>query len=63
MYVRQIYQLHHQCHRLVEVKESLQALYHDNDSSSFQHLLGFSQPVEIFNEVEFKIEEVDVFTV
>ena len=46
---------------MAEVKESLRALYLHNDPSSFQHLLGFTQPVDIFNEDEFKTGEVEVF--
>ena len=44
-----------------EVKESLRALYLDNDSSSFQHLLGFTEVVNIFNEDEFKSGKGEVF--
>ena len=47
---------------MAEVKESLRALYLDNDSSSFQHLLGFTEAVGVFNEDEFNtdVEEVNV---
>ena len=52
---------HHHCCRLAEVKESLRALYLNNDSSSFQHLLGFTESVDIFNEDELKVGEDELF--